>query len=82
MPESRWIIRYESGSDGVPVRSRASIARRLTEIADGLAELIDPHSPFWTTEQGLQVEFEGWRLDYRVDLEKVRITVTAAEHLR
>jgi hypothetical protein len=82
MPESRWSIRYESRSDGIPVRARASITRRLIQIADGLAQLIHPRSPFWTTEQGLQVEIDHWRLEYRVDLEQERITITAAQDLR
>jgi hypothetical protein len=82
MPESRWSIRYESRSDGIPVRSRPSITSRLVQIANGLAQLIHPGSPFWTTEQGLQVDIDGWRVEYRVDLEQERITITAAQKLR
>jgi hypothetical protein len=82
MPESRWNIQYESRSDGVPVHSRESIEHRLIQIADGLAHLVHPASPFWTTEQGLEVEIDDWRIEYRVDLQEERITVTAAEDLR
>jgi len=73
---ARWSVRYECALPAALVRVREEIAARLVEVAQALADLIHPQSPFWTHEQGLEMHFEGYRIGYRVDLPEARIAVT------
>jgi len=73
---TRWSVRYECALPAALVRVREEIAARLIEVAQALADLIHPQSPFWTHEQGLEMHFEGFRIGYRVDLPQARIAVT------
>jgi hypothetical protein len=73
---TRWSVRFECALPAALLRFRDEIAERLIEVAQALADLIHPQSPFWTHEQGLEMHFEGWRIGYRVDLQQVRVAVT------
>ena len=73
---TRWTVRYECVLPAPLVRVREEIAARLIEVAQALADLIHPQSPFWTHEQGLEMHFEGYLIGYRVDLPQARIAVT------
>lgn len=73
---SRWDLRYELRHPVAPALRR-EIRRRVLEVADALATLIDPASAFWTSEQGLTLRAEGWVVDFRVDLDRGRVTVTS-----
>jgi hypothetical protein len=73
---TRWTIRFECVLPPALLRVRDRIAEHLIEVAQALADIIHPQSPFWTHEQGLQTHFEGFRIEYRVDLEHARIAVT------
>jgi len=75
-PGARWSVRYECVLPAALVRLREDIAARLIEVAQALADLIHPQSPFWTHEQGLEMHFQGYRIAYRVDLPQARIAVT------
>ena len=78
---SRWEVHYE-----LRVELREALLReirsRLIDVAESLAGLIHPMSPFWTSEQGLRLDVDGWAVDYRVDLEIERVTVTGAVRSR
>jgi len=73
---TRWSVRFECVLPAALVRVRDEIAARLIEVAQALADLIHPQSPFWTHEQGLELHFEGYLIAYRVDLPQTRIAVT------
>jgi len=73
---TRWTVRFECTLPAALLRLRQEIVERLTSVAQGLADLIHPQSPFWTHEQGLETHIDGWRVGYRVDLEEARIAVT------
>ena len=73
---TRWSVRYECVLPDALVRLREEIATRLIDVAQALADLIHPQSPFWTHEQGLEMNFDGYRIGYRVDLPQARIAVT------
>ena len=75
-PGTNWTVRFECALPLVLLRVRDRISERLIEVAQALADLIHPHSPFWVHEQGLEMHFEGFRIEYRVDLEHARIAVT------
>jgi hypothetical protein len=77
MPQgTRWTVRFECALPPALLRFRDQVSKRLVEVAQALADLIHPQSPFWTHEQGLEMHFDGWRIGYRVDLEHARIAVT------
>jgi hypothetical protein len=73
---TRWTVRFECTLPAALLRLRDQIVERLIGVAQGLAELIHPQSPFWTHEQGLETRFDGWRVGYRVDLQEALIVVT------
>ena len=70
---TRWSVRFECALPAALLRLRDQIVERLIEVAQALADLIHPQSPFRTHEQGLEMHFEGWRIGYRVDLQQARI---------
>jgi hypothetical protein len=72
---ARWSVRFEHR---VPASLRLALTARLVEVAEAMEGFIAPSSDFWRTEQGLHLDFDGWLIDYRLDLHVGRVTVVGA----
>jgi hypothetical protein len=78
-----FLVQFDVDLETIPDQGRQEIRRTMQEIADAVTT-IPPASPFWSSMKLslLQIDVEGWRVVYAVDVEHQHIHVVELHQLR
>jgi hypothetical protein len=77
-----YVVRFEVDLETIPDQVRQEIRRTMQEIA-GAVTTVPAASPFWSSMKLslLQIDIEGWRVVYGVDVAHHEIDVLEVHQL-
>jgi len=78
-----YMVNYSVDLETIPDQARQEIRRTMQQISEAVTT-VPAASPFWSSmkESLLQIDVEGWRVVYRIDVARQQIAVIELHQLR
>ena len=78
-----YAVHFDVDLEPIPGQAGQEIRRTMQEIAEAVTT-VPAASPFWSSmkESLLQIDVEGWRVVYRIDVARQQIAVVELHQLR